>query len=49
MKALVYHGSNSGSIEEVPDPVPDEGELLVQMLVGGICREDGPPDRRPGN
>ncbi len=40
MKALVYHGPNSGSIEEVPDPVPGEGELLVQMVVSGICGSD---------
>ncbi len=36
MKAFVYHGANSGLVEEIPDPVPAEGELLVEVLVSGI-------------
>jgi threonine dehydrogenase-like Zn-dependent dehydrogenase len=40
MKAFVYHGANSGSVEERPDPVPAEGELLVEVLVTGICGSD---------
>ena len=40
MKALVYHGPNSGSVEEVPEPVPGEGELLVEVVQAGICGSD---------
>ena len=40
MKAFVYHGANSGAVEEIPDPVPAEGELLVEVLVSGICGSD---------
>ena len=40
MRAFVYHGANSGSVEEIPDPVPAEGELLVEVLVSGICGSD---------
>ena len=35
MRAFVYHGANSGSGEEMPDPVPADGELLVEVLVTG--------------
>jgi threonine dehydrogenase-like Zn-dependent dehydrogenase len=40
MKALVYHGPNNGSIEEVPEPVPRDGELLVEVVHAGICGSD---------
>jgi threonine dehydrogenase-like Zn-dependent dehydrogenase len=40
MRALVYHGPNSGSIEEVPDPAPAKGDLLVEVLATGICGSD---------
>ena len=40
MRAFVYHGANSGSVEEMPDPVPADGELLVEVLVTGICGSD---------
>ena len=40
MKALVYHGPKSGSVEEVPEPVPGEGELLVEVVQAGICGSD---------
>ncbi len=40
MKALVYHGPNSGSVDEVPGPVPKAGELLVEVVLAGICGSD---------
>jgi L-idonate 5-dehydrogenase len=40
MKAVVVHGANDLRIDELPDPVPGEGEVLVAMEWGGICGSD---------
>ena len=40
MKAVVVHGANDLRIEEFPDPVPRDGEVLVAMEWGGICGSD---------
>ena len=33
MPALVFHGPGDLRLEDVPDPVPDEGELLIEVEV----------------
>ncbi len=40
MKAQVYRGVNQLSYEEVPVPVLDKGEVLVQVRVVGLCQSD---------
>jgi L-iditol 2-dehydrogenase len=40
MQALVLHGIHQLSIEEVPEPVPAAGEVLVQVAACGICGSD---------
>jgi L-idonate 5-dehydrogenase len=40
VKAVVVHGANDLRVEEIPDPVPGAGEVLVAMEWGGICGSD---------
>jgi (R,R)-butanediol dehydrogenase/meso-butanediol dehydrogenase/diacetyl reductase len=40
MRAAVYHGPGDLRIEQVPDPVPAELELLVRVAACGICGTD---------
>ncbi len=40
MKGAVYHGPRDIRIEEVPEPVPGPGELLVEVARNGICGSD---------
>jgi L-iditol 2-dehydrogenase len=40
MKALVYQGPMTMTLEQVPDPVPQEGEILIQVQSVGICGSD---------
>lgn len=40
MKALVYGGPWTMTLEEVPDPQPGPGELLVEPVAVGICGSD---------
>ncbi len=40
MKAVVVHGANDLRVDDLPDPVPREGEVLVAMEWGGICGSD---------
>jgi L-idonate 5-dehydrogenase len=40
VKAVVVHGANDLRVDELPDPVPREGEVLVAMEWGGICGSD---------
>ncbi len=40
MKALVYNGPWDMSLEELPQPEPREGEVLLQVEVVGICGSD---------
>ncbi|MFI1753372.1 glucose 1-dehydrogenase [Streptomyces sp. NPDC020571] len=42
MRAVTVHPLTAGSLEvrDVPDPVPDEGELLVGGLAVGVCGTD---------
>lgn len=40
MKAVVVHGTRDVRVDEVPDPVPGEGEVLLAVEWGGICGSD---------
>lgn len=52
MKALVYTGPECLEYRDEPDPVPREGEVLIQVEASGICGSDmhayfGHDERRP--
>ena len=40
MKALVYQGPMTMTLEEVPDPAPQDDEILIQVQSVGICGSD---------
>jgi (R,R)-butanediol dehydrogenase/meso-butanediol dehydrogenase/diacetyl reductase len=40
MRAAVFHGRGDLRIEEVPDPAPLPGELLLEVKAVGICGTD---------
>lgn len=40
MRALVYDGPGSVSVQERPDPRPAPGEVLLQVIATGICGSD---------
>lgn len=40
MKAVVVHGAGDLRIDELPDPIAGQGEVLVAIEWGGICGSD---------
>jgi L-idonate 5-dehydrogenase len=40
VKAVVVHGAGDLRVDELPDPVPHAGEVLIAMEWGGICGSD---------
>ncbi|MBN1246250.1 MAG: alcohol dehydrogenase catalytic domain-containing protein [Anaerolineae bacterium] len=40
MKAALFYGGHDIRVEEVPDPVPGPGEVLVRVKAGGVCGSD---------
>lgn len=48
MKALVLHNIQDIRLENVPKPVPKEGEVLVEVKAAGICGSDIPRIYRTG-
>jgi threonine dehydrogenase-like Zn-dependent dehydrogenase len=40
MKALVYAAPERMELQEVPDPAPAEGEVLLQIAAAGVCGSD---------
>jgi 2-desacetyl-2-hydroxyethyl bacteriochlorophyllide A dehydrogenase len=40
MKALVLHKPGHGSIETVPEPVAEDGEILLKVRMVGFCGSD---------
>jgi len=40
MKAYLLHGKKDLRLEEIPDPVPCPGEVLVKVRSAGICGSD---------
>src|ERR1700716_1088091 len=37
MKALVWHGPNQMTVDDVPEPDPQAGEVVVRSEAAGIC------------
>lgn len=48
MKAAVFLDRERVSIEQVPDPQPSEGEVLVRVRASGICGSDAGLWTQPG-
>jgi (R,R)-butanediol dehydrogenase / meso-butanediol dehydrogenase / diacetyl reductase len=40
VKAAVYYGARDIRVEDVPDPAPGPGELLLEIHAAGICGTD---------
>lgn len=40
MRALVLHGPHSIGVQQVPDPAPASGEVLLRITATGICGSD---------
>jgi 2-desacetyl-2-hydroxyethyl bacteriochlorophyllide A dehydrogenase len=40
VKAAVFHGPRDVRTEEVPDPVPGDGDVLIRVRACGICGSD---------
>jgi threonine dehydrogenase-like Zn-dependent dehydrogenase len=40
MKALVWRGGSLLALEDVPEPQPGPGEVVVQVVLAGICGSD---------
>lgn len=40
MKAIVIHGAEDLRVDDLPDPAPAPGEVIVQIEYGGICGSD---------
>jgi (R,R)-butanediol dehydrogenase / meso-butanediol dehydrogenase / diacetyl reductase len=40
MRAARYHGVRDVRIEELPDPTPGEGQVLLRVAHNGICGSD---------
>ena len=40
MKAAIYQGNRTFSIEEVPDPEPGPGQIQIAISYAGVCGTD---------
>lgn len=40
MRAAVFHGAHDVRIEDVPEPTPGSGEVLLEVLRSGMCGTD---------
>ena len=40
MRALVWHGDTRVDLEDLPDPLVNEGEILLEVELAGICGSD---------
>ena len=40
MRAVMLHGPGDLRVEEVPDPVPGPGEVVVRVLAAVTCATD---------
>ena len=40
MKGVVVHGSGDLRVDDLPEPAPGPGEVLVAVDWGGICGSD---------
>ena len=52
MKALIYTGPHAVEMQELPDPIAQDGDALIEIKSVGICGSDmhayhGQDTRRP--
>jgi threonine dehydrogenase-like Zn-dependent dehydrogenase len=47
MRGLVFKGNRQVALEDVPQPAPGPGEVLVAMRASGICGSDLNLYRKP--
>ena len=40
MKAIVYTGRNEVRFMDLPDPTPEQGEVIIEVKASGICHTD---------
>ena len=40
MKAMVYRGNKNLNLEDVPEPIPSQGEIKLEVDYCGICATD---------
>lgn len=40
MKAALFYGGKDIRVEEVPDPTPGPGEVVVRVIAAGVCGSD---------
>ena len=40
MRAVVYHGPGDVRLDDVPEPKPGRGDLLIEVATVGICGSD---------
>jgi L-idonate 5-dehydrogenase len=40
MRAVVVHGAEDVRVDELPDPVPGDGEVVLAVEWGGVCGSD---------
>jgi threonine dehydrogenase-like Zn-dependent dehydrogenase len=40
MRGIVFHGDRRLELVTVPDPVPDQGEVVIEMKASGMCGTD---------
>lgn len=40
MRALVWHGGTELSLDELPEPAPGQGQVVLEVEVAGICGSD---------
>jgi threonine dehydrogenase-like Zn-dependent dehydrogenase len=45
MKAALFYGGRDIRVEEIPDPMPGPGEVLVRIRAAGVCGSDLHPYR----
>ena len=45
MKAALFYGGHDIRVEELPDPIPGPGEILVDIGAAGVCGSDLHPYR----
>jgi threonine dehydrogenase-like Zn-dependent dehydrogenase len=48
MRAALFYGGKDIRVEEVPDPVPGPGEVVVRVRAAGVCGSDLHGYRDPG-
>jgi len=45
MRAALFYGGRDIRVEELPDPTPGPGEVLVRIRAAGVCGSDLHPYR----